>query len=329
METVASTGPSCTAAYNVKYDCVSNDQMTTVPVALFTFNRPNHLLRVLRALQKNQIEILYIFSDGYDGKENEAKVQAVREIISNIDWCRTKVKLSDNNRGLADSIIDGVQTVFSDHQRIIVLEDDCVPSCNFVSFMERFLDHYAHNAQVMNINGYAPDVQIPRNFSDDIYFTHRSSSWGWATWKSAWENFEREPMTYNELVKNETRIRSITDKAGIDLFPMMKSQLAGDIDSWSIWWSYAIAANGGLCLNPVSSKIKNIGNDGSGTHTGDTDHYDVGLDDTPVSNLAVPTQPFVNVKLNKRYNNEIIAKRSLIFRIVSKVLRRFEFSLNL
>ena len=33
-----------------------------------------------------------------------------------------------------------------------------------------------------------------------------------------------------------------------------------------IWWTWNILKNGGLCINPVNSMLKNIGFDGSGTH---------------------------------------------------------------
>jgi hypothetical protein len=277
----------------------------TSGIAVFTYNRPNHLSRVLEGLQENNVDHLYIFSDGPKDVDEKDEVNQVREIIYEIDWCQTTVITQDENIGLAESVINGINRVFQDHDRIIVLEDDCVPASNFVSFMQTCLDRYDNLQRVMNINGYSPPIKIPSDYEHDVYFTYRNSSWGWATWKPAWDNFEQDPFSLSELEANSSTIKKICDKAGEDLYPMMKAQLKGQIDSWAIWWSYAIAANNGLCVNPVRSKVRNIGHDDSGTHTTSSNRYDVQLDETPVEEYTFPPQIRVVPKLNKRYNHYI------------------------
>ncbi|MDL0130994.1 glycosyltransferase family A protein [Halobacterium salinarum] len=279
--------------------------MTSTGIAVFAYNRPDHLKRVLSGLQRNDVEHVYIFTDGARNEQDQQRVSEVREIIDQIEWCRTTVTAHERNIGLAESLTGGIERVFEDHEQIIVLEDDCVPAPNFVSFMNTSLERYADDERVMNVNGYSPPVEIPDNYPYDVYFTYRSSSWGWGTWRSAWEHFERDPLTVEELERKKNELKRITDKAGKDLYPMMRAQLEGSIDSWAVWWSFAIAANDGLCLNPVDSKVRNIGHDGTGTHTGESDKYDVNLDTTPVNELDFPEEPFVDSEINSRYNQFI------------------------
>ncbi|WP_080505168.1 glycosyltransferase family 2 protein [Halorubrum aethiopicum] len=279
--------------------------MASIGIAVFAYNRPDHLRRVLSGLQRNDVDHLYIFADGAINGQDQQQISDVREIIDQIEWCRTTVTAHDHNIGLAESLTSGIERVFEDHERIIVLEDDCVPAPNFVSFMNTSLERYADNERVMNVNGYSPPIEVPDDYPYDVYFTYRSSSWGWGTWRSAWEHFERDPLTVEELERKETELKQITDKAGKDLYPMMRDQLEGSIDSWAVWWSFAIAANDGLCLNPVDSKVRNIGHDGTGTHTGESDKYDVDLDTTPVNELDFPQEPFVDGEINSKYNQFI------------------------
>jgi hypothetical protein len=279
--------------------------MTSTGIAVFAYNRPDHLKRVLSGLQQNDVDHLYVFADGAENKQDQQQVSSVKKIIDQIEWCRTTVTARDRNIGLAESLTSGIERVFEDHEQIIVLEDDCVPAPNFVSFMNTFLERYADDERVMNVNGYSPPIEISDDYPYDVYFTYRSSSWGWGTWRSAWEHFERDPLTIEELEQNKGELKRITDKAGKDLYPMMRNQIEGSIDSWAVWWSFAIAANDGLCVNPVDSKVRNIGHDGTGTHTGNSDKYDVDLDVTPVNELNFPQEPFVNSEINSRYNQFI------------------------
>jgi hypothetical protein len=280
-------------------------------IAVFAYNRPNHLRTVLSQLKKNNLSHLYVFVDGPATESDQSKVDEVREIALDIDWCTTSLRLRDRNIGLANSIVRGIDEVFNDHNQIIVLEDDCVPAKNFISYMETCLNKYANNPRVMNVNGYSLPIDIPDTYPHDVYFTYRSSSWGWGTWHSSWESYERQPFSLEYLESNNKQIQEITQKAGGDLYPMMQRQLRGEIDSWAVWWSYAIVNQDGLCVNPVGSKIKNIGHDGTGTHSGESNRYHVTLDNTPVDEIEFPCEPYIVDKINSRYSQFFTSQKGI------------------
>ena len=105
-------------------------------IVLFVYNRPKHTWEVLRSLQRNNISKLYIFSDGIkDEKDDKDSVGKARNLINSVDWCETEIVKSKENKGLANSIIYGVNYVLERRKRIIVLEDDCVPSDDFIAFI--------------------------------------------------------------------------------------------------------------------------------------------------------------------------------------------------
>jgi hypothetical protein len=278
--------------------------MEETGLALFVYERPEHTKRVLEGIRRNDPDELYVFADGPAPSDDEGKIQAVREHIDDIDWCTTHVYERSENWGLADSTIDGIETVFEENDRLIMLEDDDVPSPDFLDFMERCLDLYADEERVMNISGYSPPLDVPETYPYDVYFTYRASSWGWATWKDTWEIYDRDPdYLLDQLTAHEDTVREHLRKAGEDIFRMFRSTANGETDSWSIWWTVAIIRWGGLSLNPVRPYVKNIGHDGTGTHSIKTHIYDVSIDEaTPVSELNLPTEPFVHGTLNERMN---------------------------
>jgi len=275
--------------------------MSTTGIAVFAYDRPSHLKNVLEGLKQNEVNHLYIFSDGPETEEDTENVEAVRKVIEQVNWCSKTVVTRESNLGLAQSIVQGIDRVFRDHDRIIVLEDDCVPAANYVSFMRKCFDRYEQDSQVMNISGYSPPIDIPEEYPYDGFFTYRASSWGWGTWKSSWEVFEHEPFTLDYLNNHRADLKETMLISGHDMFPMMEDQLRGDIDSWAIWWGYAIATNQGVSLCPVHSKIRNIGHEGRGTHSNKNDKFEVCLDDTAISSMNLPDEPFVNEDIHRRH----------------------------
>jgi GT2 family glycosyltransferase len=138
------------------------------PIALFVYNRPVHTRRTLEALARNpeaNRSHLYIFSDGPKADASQADLEAieeVRRIIRERDWCgEVSIAEADRNYGLAQSIRGGVTKVVNQWGRIIVLEDDIETSPGFLDYMNRALEVYNKDAQVMHIGAYVPRSGCP------------------------------------------------------------------------------------------------------------------------------------------------------------------------
>lgn len=310
--------------------------MPLTPVAFLVYNRPEHTREVLKGLQKNNISKLYVFSDGIKDEKDKDSVSKVRNIIDSIDWCETEIIKSERNKGLANSIVYGINYVLERHTRIIVLEDDCIPSDDFGAFMEKCFDKYENNEKVMNVTGYSLPINIPDNYSYDIYFSYRSSSWGWGTWRRAWKYFDRNKSILEEI-ESSYNLRKKVNRAGEDLIPMLKNQINGKLDSWAVFWSINIIKNNGVCVNPVKSKIKNIGHDGTGIHCGTNNRYEVKIIKENINLLNLPSEIIIDDEIIKRYKKffhinvigdkikriiVIILKKLAIYDLVKRVIGR-------
>jgi GT2 family glycosyltransferase len=113
--------------------------MKLAPITLFVYNRLDHTIDTVMALQKNDLSKeseLFIFSDGPKNKDDEKKVLAVRKYIKSIKgFKKVTIFESKKNKGLANSIISGVTKIINKYGRIIVLEDDIVTSKYFLIFL--------------------------------------------------------------------------------------------------------------------------------------------------------------------------------------------------
>jgi len=274
-------------------------------IALFVYKRPEHTRQVLEGLRKNSVERLYVFSDGPSAASERDAVERVRSVVGDVDWCDVELVESDENKGLARSVADGFDYVLDRHERIVALEDDDVPAPDFMDYMMACLDRYQGTDRVMNVHGYSPPIAVPEGYPYDVYFTYRTGSWGQGIWRDAWDRLETDPDAFVDLFETAEG-RECLSRAGRDLEKMFEAQLCGRVDSIQIWWTLTVVNLRGLSVNPVRSRVRNIGNDGSGTHTVSTSRFDVSISDNPqIHKFSFPKLPFVDENINDHYNGYI------------------------
>lgn len=255
--------------------------MKLSPIVLFVYNRPEHTQKTINALKRNKLaeeSELFIFSDGEKTPSDKQKVQEVRKIINNINGFKNiKVFDYETNKGLANSVIDGVTKIISDYGKVIVLEDDLITSKNFLRYMNRTLNFYEDNKDIWSISGYNLPINIPDDYEHDVYLAYRAASWGWGTWKNRWDKIDWEIKDFDNFINDKSKQR-LFNRGGSDMTRMLKNQINGEIDSWAIRWCYNQFKKNKYTIYPVKSKVKNIGMDGSGTHYKVSDKEQVKLD---------------------------------------------------
>ncbi len=237
-----------------------------IAVVLFTYNRSKHTKLVLDALSQNdrKPDKLFVFHDGKKNAEDDAEWNQVEEIIRDITWCNNEVVTSLENKGLANSIVDGLNYVFRYYDAVVVLEDDCVSHPQFLSYMTDCLNLYQAEKRVWQIGASAWQIPIEPN-GYDVYFNQKTSSWGWGTWKDRWQYFERDYLLVKKIRADENAGKRL-DTWGGNLLDMLEGNLTGRCDSWAVFWALKVIEKDGVCVSPYRSLINNIGFDASGTH---------------------------------------------------------------
>lgn len=287
------------------------------PIVVFVYNRADHARGLLRSLAQCRMakeSDLYIFSDGAKNEAGAQKVAEVREYINSREVAEAfqtvTVTEAPQNRGLANSVIAGVDTVIRKHGKAIVVEDDNTVSLDFLEFMNGALDYYENNPGIWAIGGYTLPIRIPEDYTCDVFRMGRGSSYAWATWLDRWERIDWTMPDYPAFCKDKKQ-RKAFDRFGNDRTAMLDSQMAGRKDSWAIRFTYHAFKYGMDFILPVKSRVQNGGNDGSGTHVSGKDtRFDTVMqpDHKPVK--------FEDVSIDERLRREVVR----IFR-VSPVLR--------
>ena len=298
-----------------------NYQIMLAPICLFTYNRLNETQQTVFALQKNFLaheSELFIFSDGPKNEESVYKVNQVRSFIKNITGFKSvTIFESKRNKGLANSIIQGVTKIIEKYSKVIVLEDDLITSPNFLDFMNQALDFYHNNSNIFSISGYTMNLPTLKGYSKDFYLGYRASSWGWATWNNRWVNVDWGLKDYKEFLNNSEQIIAFR-RGGSDMPQMLKSQMNGKIDSWAIRWCYNQFKKDQLTVFASSSKIQSIGFGENATHTKKTKRFDTEIDKSEKINFNFNSK----IELNKNLIREFRNKFSFINRLKDILLSK-------
>ncbi len=280
-------------------DLCSERPERAAPIALFAFNRPEHTLRTLQALARNRLakfSELVAFVDGPSRETDRHRVEQVQRIIAGAAGFRTVTVVgADANKGCRQSLINGITSVLTEHDRVIVVEDDLNTSPYFLSFMNVCLDRYSDERAVFSVCGYSPPPHIlkfSRAYPYDVYFSPRFSSWGWATWADRWRAYDGDQGAVHEVLNGGPLQRNFA-RAGSDLPWLLKLVQKGQLDTWDVDWALAHFRHHALALTPVRSLVENIGLDYSGTHTAPARRLRVDPLDA-VDRLRLPPFPFVD-----------------------------------
>ena len=247
------------------------------PIVIFTYNRLDHLDTLINSLEQNELfkkSKILVFSDGPKKEIDIEKIEKIRiylkkKLISN----NSEIVERPNNFGLSKNVITGINQTFNDYDQAIILEDDLEVSPFFLNYMNDALNLYASSEDVASISGYMYPINS-KSFSNDYFFLKLVESWGWGTWKRAWNNFETDSVK----LKNEIDERKLVDEfnfsSGISYYKMLNDNINGANDSWAIRWYASTFLKNMNTLFPSKSFVKNIGIDNSGENCNYTTVYD-------------------------------------------------------
>lgn len=251
-----------------------NSMKSLAPIVFFAFNRPQHARASLEALARSPIAAdteLIVYLDQPRNDHDVAPCREVALLVKGIEGFRSvAIRPRPSHWGLAKSIIQGVTEVMDEFGRAIVIEDDVVVSPAFLQFMNDALEHYEADERVWHIAGYTEDVDA--NGLNDFFFWRAMYCWGWASWQSRWRHFRRDPV---ELIAQFDRqmIHRFNVDGAINFWSQVEWNAAGGGSSWAIFWYATIFRQNGLCLNPATSFVCNIGFDGTGTNAPDSSTF--------------------------------------------------------
>ena len=288
------------------------------PIALFVYNRVDHVQKTLKYLSNNFLaneSDLYIFSDGAKTSSDKDSVNQVRNFCSNIKNFKSVSNVNrDKNYGLAKSLVSGISEILKKNEKIIVLEDDLLTDKFFLKYMNEALEKYQKCDEVISVHGYLYPL---KNKNNKTFFLKGADCWGWGTWKRGWDLYTEDTNFLYSKIIEDNKEKEFNFNGSYNYFKMLEDNLVDKNSSWAIRWSASAFVNDKLTLYPPHSLIHNIGNDGSGTNSSNSNIYDNHLKNLPVNLDDIIINE--NKDLRFEFEKYFRSKNNLIKKIFNRI----------
>ncbi len=237
--------------------------MKKTNIIIFCYNRPRHLKKLLLNLNKIKDRKFYIISDGPKSKSDKNLVDKVREKINNSNLFVAKRIYFKKNIGVRKIFKIGLDWVFKFEKKIIILEDDILPSKSFFPFCDKLLLKYKNKKKVSQITGCNINEKITKNYINSYFYSKYSNIWGWATWKDRWDNYDNNFVKLKGLINSQSFMNYCYSNK--EYFFWKKYFLIHfknkNIGSWDYAWTYTNFLKKRLSIVPKKNLIRNIGFD--------------------------------------------------------------------
>ncbi len=282
----------------------------TVPVTFIVFNRLDCTQEVFERIREAKPIKLYVVSDGpRDSKiGEEKKVEEVRNFIKNhIDWeCEVKYRFAHKNLGCKYNIYTGLNWVFEQEEKSIIIEDDCVPSMDFFRYCQELLNLYEKDEKVWLIGG--TNLIRKEKSLEPYFFTKFPDIWGWATWRRAWTQCDIEMDSW-EKVRKSGKLKRVYDFWSYRCYLRVANhQINLKRDSWDVPWIYTMHYKGGVGITPKQNLVSNVGcgrEDATNTTSDATYNYDF----TYGKAIEFPLNKIDEIIVDEQYDKEYLKER--------------------
>lgn len=256
-------------------------------VALFIFRRPDATARVLERILEAGPRRLLVIADGPRAhRPGEGELcDRTRALIDQArSVCDVVTNFAEDNLGLRKRLSSGLDWVFEQSDRAIIVEDDCLPEPSFFRFCDEMLLRFANDSRVMMVSG---NNFLPRRrkLGHSYHFSHYAHIWGWATWRRAWTMYDMSLSDWPARRNTDWLEKMLDTQAEFhywrDIFDQVHD---GRISTWDYQWQYACLVNNGLSVVPARHLVTNIGLDAAATNTfGENDrHFHVRAEALPM-----------------------------------------------
>ncbi len=233
-----------------------------IPAIIFGYSRKDELLSVIKCCVDNLVTPIYVNLDFPATKAiEEIQTHIISEIEHLVDrnpGLDIRLRRSKRNLGAANSIISGIDWLFSEQETGLILEDDLVFSVDFFRFMKDQIHVFENMIDAWIISG--SNFLSTRDSISPILVNY-PVTWGWTTTRFKWVSMRREMLKRPGL----TSIRLFSKRN----YWWVGSRRAHDgyVDAWDLPLAWAMKINAKYSIVPPVNLVSNIGFSNSASNT--------------------------------------------------------------
>lgn len=249
------------------------DYICNTPVLMIFFNRPDTFVKVFEKVREAKPKNLILAQDGARNEADRAGIEACRKIVENIDWdCNVVRDYSEVNLGCGLRPKSAIDLALKQFERVIILEDDCIPSPTFFQYCDELLERYKDDDRIAYISG-INHFETWDCGDYDYFFSKAAAISGWATWRRSWSRFyDYYACGINDsymlkLYKQQVGNQAIYEQRIISLRKANASLKNEEkLSYWDAQWGFTEYTQNMLAIVPKKNQICNIGVGETSTH---------------------------------------------------------------
>ena len=304
--------------------------MVETPVLFVTFVRPDYARQTWEGIKATKPKTLYFYSNkGRAEKEGEVeRNNEIRSYINEIDWdCDLHIFFREECVNVYDSLRGAIDWLFDNEERGIILEEDCVPTKAFFSFVDQMIEKFKEDKRVWCISGDNIIKQNPSGY--DYMFSHLHAMYGWASWRDRWRMVNWDHLYIKETIDEHIYYRLLKTKEQAKAKEKALSNME-DMLYRTKCWDYIF----GLCMDqyhaltvqPKEHLVKNIGVTGQHHTKAKVSQYNCEPNPSAEEYVIAKEPPFVFADFEHDYLTycQLLRKPSFFKRVKNRLSSLFE-----
>lgn len=246
--------------------------MNTSPIAITVYNRKDHFLKTIESLAANPLADqtdLYVAIDAPYRNEDISINKSIVSVSKLIRGFKSvEVIVRDENVGALRNANLLRSEVLSKHDSYIRTEDDNVFSPYFLRYVNDGLNKYKFNEKIFAICGYLEPVNRAFECSTDTFLRPGFTSNGFGTWKDRLTSCDLTAANFLNSYLDPRDFLRFSNLFGYHvvsglIYSKMKNLVFQDYGI-----CHGMFQRDQKCVFPVKTLVRNIGQDGSGIHSG-------------------------------------------------------------
>lgn len=303
------------------------NKMFDVPILFLTYNKVDTTKKVFNNILKINPKNLIISSDGgKNSLENKDILELRKYFDTTLKSLSFEKIYNKNNLGCKTNVTNSIDKAFEKYDKLIILEDDTLPSIEFFIFAKNLLELYENYDKVNMISGY--NYLTKSKISENFFFSHYTNIWGWATWKNEWENrIELNKKTLNDFKKFHLNEIFHSEFEKNYFMQRFEEVVYEGLDTWDYGLVFSNFYQKKISIYPKYNLVKNIGlGHKNATHTNNFYKYLISTPNIRLNKFQSKhfnfIEPSVDLNLESKFYRKIIKKNTIYNKFVYQILRR-------
>lgn len=233
--------------------------MFDVPILVIAYHRVTETHNLFGVLRQVQPKRLYIAADGAIPQDKEDYRACLKtRCVFMPEWeTELHTLYQQNHLGKSRMFQTAMNWFFEHEEEGIILFDDSMPHLDFFPFCQTLLERYRQNLQVAHIGG-TNMLKREGKPANSYFFSAYPMSWGFATWKNRWEEFDLNMHNMQEVDINTLLHQYTMKKRAYKFWTRRFNLLQEDhIDIWEYPYIFHLWKSGSLCVIPNVNLVEN------------------------------------------------------------------------